>query len=103
MAVAALRELFSIRVTQLKQPPRGHGVPKQCEALVAVLDVHDHVQLQAPVEQEELAVHVELSTRINTGVLIVALERRPRGYRFSSYRLSSERDERGEERELLPL
>ncbi len=54
MAVAALRELFSVGVTQLLQPPRGHGVPKQCEALVAVLDGHDHVQLQAPVEQEEL-------------------------------------------------
>ena len=103
MAVAALRELFSVGVTQLLQPPRDHGVPKQCEALVAVLDGHDHVQLQAPVVQEELAVHVELSTKINTGVLFVALERRPRGFRFSSSRLSSGRDERGEERELLPL
>ena len=66
MAVAALRELFSVGVTQLLQPPRGHGVPKQCEALVAVLDGHDHVQLQVPVELEELAVHVELSIKINT-------------------------------------
>ena len=52
MAVAALRELFSVGVTQLLQLPRGHGVPKQCEALAAVLDGHGQVQLQALVEPD---------------------------------------------------
>ena len=48
------------------KPPRGHGVPNQCEALAAVLDGHGNVKLQAPVELEELAVHVDVSTGRNT-------------------------------------